>query len=175
MGHYRAGSISIALRERNKRSCWTSDGDVQHAEQQRPACRTTVWTGGIEAVPLCNLVCTASTQDDAASLCCRTVGHMYKEGFLLRGVFGRAPLATAVPTLPLVRTGSDWYWWSESSSANRLFAYGDKNAVENIRLGYLAGIFITDATMNVARLLNASLLWSYVSQISECLAIYNNC
>lgn len=43
--------------------------------------------------------------------------------FLLLGVFSRAPFDAAAPPLPLgVLAGSVWYWWSESSRANRLFA-----------------------------------------------------
>lgn len=60
---------------------------------------------------------------------------------LLLGVFSLAPLAAAVPPLPLgVLTGSDWYWWSESSSANLLFAYG---VGKRIPLTAAIGILVT--------------------------------
>lgn len=50
----------------------------------------------------------------------------------LLGVFSRVPLAAVAP-LPLgVRVGSNWYWWSESSRANRRFAYDGRQNTVNI-------------------------------------------
>lgn len=55
--------------------------------------------------------------------------------FLLLGVFSRAPLAAAPAPLPLgVLAASNWYWWSESSSANRLLAWKQKVFTEMVTL-----------------------------------------
>lgn len=71
--------------------------------------------------------------DQHESLSCKNLGSkpnrrqrlLVASCYLLLGVFSLAPLAAAVPPRPLgVLAGSDWYWWSESSRANLLFAYG---------------------------------------------------
>lgn len=69
--------------------------------------------------------------------------------FLLLGVFNRTPLAAAPAPLPLgVLAASDWYWWSESSSANRLFAWKQNVFTEMVTLAVFKLFVNTETSIN---------------------------